>query len=72
MDSLKGIREHVETEFAESIVSRDESMVILGSVPGLGPPDLCWLQKSAVSAFGSTATDHKGYYHWALGAQFTT
>lgn len=45
MDSLRGIPEHVEPEFGASITSRDEALLALGDAPGLGPPDLCWLQK---------------------------
>lgn len=68
MDTLKGIPEHVESEFGDSIVARDELLGVLNDYPGLGPPDLCWLQKTPKKALGAGAdNDSCGYYHWYLG-----
>ena len=67
MDSIRGTPEAVENEFGESIVNRDEAMLILSQVPGLGPPDLIWLQKANKGPFGGASTEARGYYHYALG-----
>jgi hypothetical protein len=68
MDTLRGIPEHIEAEFGDSIVARDEAVAVLGEAPGLGPPDLCWLQKApkARSLLGGAA-EAQGYYHFVLG-----
>jgi hypothetical protein len=68
MDTLRGIPEHIEAEFGDSIVARDEAVALLGKAPGLGPPDLCWLQKApkARSLLGGSA-EAQGYYHFVLG-----
>lgn len=68
MESVRGITECVELLFGESIVARDEATVILSGGKGLGPPDLCWLQKAPISALtGAAAGEPGGYYHHALG-----
>ncbi|WIA09915.1 hypothetical protein OEZ85_010129 [Tetradesmus obliquus] len=68
MDTLRGIPEHIEAEFGDSIVARDEAVALLGEAPGLGPPDLCWLQKAPKgrSLLGGSA-EAQGYYHFVLG-----
>jgi hypothetical protein len=69
-DALAGVIEAIEDEFGDSIVSRDETLAVLVQSPGLGPPDLCWLQKAPKSStflFSSTASEPKGYYHHVLG-----
>lgn len=70
MDTLKGIPEHVEADFGDSIVARDEAVAVLGNNPGLGPPDLCWLQKgqkrSGLLQLGGSS-EAQGYYHFVLG-----
>ena len=68
-EALSGVIEAIELDFGESIVSRDESLAVLLQSPGLGPPDLCWLQKAPKksSFLVSSATDPKGYYHHVLG-----
>ncbi|GLI71473.1 hypothetical protein VaNZ11_016611 [Volvox africanus] len=67
MDSIKGHPEHVETVFGEAIVARDESLVVLAGASGLGPPDLCWLQKAPKSVLTGSSGQAKGYYHSCLG-----
>ncbi|GFR48730.1 hypothetical protein Agub_g10688, partial [Astrephomene gubernaculifera] len=67
MDTIKGHPEHVETVFGEAIVARDESLVVLAGACGLGPPDLCWLQKAPKSALTGATGEAKGYYHYCLG-----
>ncbi|KAG2427663.1 hypothetical protein HXX76_012312 [Chlamydomonas incerta] len=67
MESIKGHPEYVETVFGEAIVARDESLVVLASASGLGPPDLCWLQKAPKSALTGATGEAKGYYHYVLG-----
>jgi hypothetical protein len=67
MDTLKGHVESIETVFGEAIVSRDESLVVLAQMPGLGPPDLCWLQKAGKSALTGASSEAQGYYHYCLG-----
>ncbi|MEW5316764.1 MAG: hypothetical protein WDW38_008114 [Sanguina aurantia] len=68
MESVRGLTECIELLFGESIVARDEATVILSAGRGLGPPDLCWLQKATVSALtGAKAGEPGGYYHHALG-----
>lgn len=44
-DTLRGIAELEEVDFGESFYSRDDALKLLIQVPGLGPPDLCWVQK---------------------------
>ena len=46
MDSLRGIPEHIEADFGDAITARDDALLALDAAPGLGPPDLCWLQKT--------------------------
>eukprot|EP00198_Chlamydomonas_reinhardtii_P011858 XP_001701195.1 predicted protein [Chlamydomonas reinhardtii] len=67
MESIKGHPEYVETVFGEAIVARDESLVVLAGASGLGPPDLCWLQKAPKSALTGATGEAKGYYHYVLG-----
>ncbi|KAG2487075.1 hypothetical protein HYH03_014321 [Edaphochlamys debaryana] len=67
METIKGHPEHVEGVFGEAIVARDEALVVLSSACGLGPPDLCWLQKSPKSALTGASGEAKGYYHYCLG-----
>jgi hypothetical protein len=67
MESIKGHPEYVETVFGEAIVARDESLVVLAGASGLGPPDLCWLQKAPKSALTGSSGESKGYYHCCLG-----
>eukprot|EP00798_Chlamydomonas_sp_ICE-L_P020813 gene20813-27648_t len=71
MDTLKGITEAVEAEFGEAIITRDESLVPLCDMSGLGPPDLCWLQKRVKSAWGSQK-EPKGYYHYVTGTDVSS
>lgn len=67
MDTLKGIPEHIEAEFGEAIVARDDCLMSLGTTPGLGPPDLCWLQKCPKASFSGAKGEPQGYYHYVLG-----
>jgi hypothetical protein len=70
MDTIAGLPQCVEAEFSESIVARDDALVALVTAPGLGPPDLCWLQRGRGAwAPGSEASsaDSAGYYHHVLG-----
>lgn len=71
-DTLKTIPEHVESQFGESIASRDEALVVLASSPGLGPPDLCWLQKNSRSLLTGAVGEAKGYYHYVLGSDISS
>lgn len=66
METLRGVVEAVETEFGEAIVARDEAVAALVNTPGLGPPDLAWLQKARKAA-APGADAGGGYYHWVLG-----
>lgn len=69
MESLRGLPEHIEADFGDSIVARDEALAVLGTVaPGLGPPDLCWLQKCPKkTGFWGGSGEPQGYYHYTLG-----
>lgn len=67
MESLRGVTEAIEAEFGESIVARDESLVVLAGAPGLGPPDLVWLQKAQKATLTSAAGEPRGFYHYSLG-----
>lgn len=71
-DTLRGLPENIEGQFGESIVSRDEALIILAQSPGLGPPDLCWLQKNYRSLLTGSAGEAKGYYHYALGVDVSS
>lgn len=71
MDTLKRTPEHVESDFGESIISRDEALSLMAEAPGLGPPDLCWLQKTAVGLLGG-AGEPGGYYHWTVGRDISS
>jgi hypothetical protein len=68
MESLRGLPEHTEADFGDSIVARDEAIAVLATTPGLGPPDLCHLQKCPKRSglFGSSG-ESQGYYHFVLG-----
>ena len=66
-ESIKGLVEHVEEEFGSSIVARDESLVVLASQPGLGPPDLVWLQKVSRATLTASSSEPRGFYHHQLG-----
>lgn len=68
MESLRGLPEHIEADFGDSIVARDEALAVLAAAPGLGPPDLCFLQKCAkrTGFFGGNG-ESQGYYHYVLG-----
>ncbi|KAF5835787.1 hypothetical protein DUNSADRAFT_6876 [Dunaliella salina] len=69
MDTLRGLPEAVEApdEFASAIEARDDALACLAASQGVGPPDLCWLQKSAKGAWSSAAAQPRGYYHFVLG-----
>lgn len=67
METIKGVAEHVEVDFGESVVSRDEAISALTQTKGLGPPDLCWLQKSPKGKPTHDIHNNRGYYHWTLG-----
>jgi hypothetical protein len=68
MESLRGLPEAIEADFGDSIVARDEAIAVLGNTPGLGPPDLCWLQKRPKrSGFFGGSEESQGYYHYVLG-----
>jgi hypothetical protein len=67
MESLRGVTEAIEAEFGESIVARDESLVVLAGAPGLGPPDLVWLQKVQKATLTSAEGEPRGFYHYSLG-----
>jgi hypothetical protein len=73
MDTMRGVVELVEAQFGECILARDDAVAVLSTAPGLGPPDLCFLQKgrkAAASWVGLGAAGGEapaGYYHWVLG-----
>jgi hypothetical protein len=69
MDTIAGLPQCVEAEFSESIVARDDALAALVAAPGLGPPDLCWLQRGrgAWSPGSESQGDSHGYYHHVLG-----
>jgi len=71
MDTIAGLPQEVEHEFSEAIVARDEAIAVLAARhDGLGPPDLCWLQRGRgewVPGDESTGHDSHGYYHHVLG-----
>jgi hypothetical protein len=75
MDSIAYLEEAVEVSFSESIVARDDALAVLSAVPGLGPPDLCWLQKGrgawSPGDDGVAAGSH-GYYHHVLGGDVSS
>ena len=67
MESLKGVVENIEVEFGDSILARDDAVGQLANHPGLGPPDLCWLQKGAKNTLTGSTAPPEGYYHHVLG-----
>jgi hypothetical protein len=68
MDTLRGVPEAIEADFGDSIVARDAALAALGSsVHGLGPPDLCWLQKARRAGLLDRGSEAQGYYHHVLG-----
>jgi hypothetical protein len=78
MDTIAGLVQAVEHEFSESIVARDEAVAVLEARgDGLGPPDLCWLQRGrgewspAVDEDGGGKGSH-GYYHHVLGGDVSS
>jgi len=71
-ETLRGLPENVEAVFGESILARDAAIARLSHSPGVGPPDLAWLQKASKtsSSWGmarSPEAHPAGYYHWVLG-----
>eukprot|EP00201_Polytomella_parva_P001670 CAMPEP_0175078346 /NCGR_PEP_ID=MMETSP0052_2-20121109/24048_1 /TAXON_ID=51329 ORGANISM="Polytomella parva, Strain SAG 63-3" /NCGR_SAMPLE_ID=MMETSP0052_2 /ASSEMBLY_ACC=CAM_ASM_000194 /LENGTH=916 /DNA_ID=CAMNT_0016348219 /DNA_START=132 /DNA_END=2878 /DNA_ORIENTATION=- len=72
MNSIKYTPENIEAHFSEAIIARDDSLEILSVQPSLGPPDLCWLQKSCRTGLSALYPEAKGYYHWTLGADVTS
>ncbi|KAL6750532.1 Chs5p-Arf1p-binding proteins-domain-containing protein, partial [Haematococcus lacustris] len=46
---------------------RDESLVGLATTPGLGPPDLCWLQKASKGSWATVNAEPRGFWHHTLG-----
>lgn len=71
MQSIKHVSEHVETTEGEALGSRNYALRVLQSRVGLGPPDLMWLRKSALSPITGAEINgdniHTGFYHWILG-----
>lgn len=51
-------------------MQRAACLSVFPQAPGLGPPDLCWLQKAPKPMWGLPSRpgmDAKGFYHYALG-----
>lgn len=71
-DTLRAIPEAIENTFGETIVARDEALVVLSTTPGLGPPDLCWLQKNWLSLLTGSKGESKGYAHYTLGGDVSS
>lgn len=72
MEAIKGLQEAIEKEFGESIVARDEATVHLASNPGLGPPDLCWMQKTPRGSMTGVPGEPRGFYHYVLGLEVSS
>ncbi|GMH38881.1 hypothetical protein BSKO_06779 [Bryopsis sp. KO-2023] len=66
MESIRKTPENVERRFGEALGARDSALALLGKRPGLGPPDLCWVQKRVKKVFRKNF-EVRGYYHWVLG-----
>lgn len=66
MESIRKTVENVERRFGEALGSRDTALTLSGKKPGLGPPDMCWLQKRVKKAFRKRL-EVRGSYHWVLG-----
>lgn len=61
--------------FSESICARDDALSLLAAAPGLGPPDLCWLQKGRGAwspGEDGAASGSQGYYHLVLGGDISS
>ena len=76
MDTLSGLPEAVEAVFADAVAARDDALAALASGPGgLGPPDLCWLQKGRghwEPGSDPAAAGCGGYHHSVLGGDVSS
>lgn len=66
MESIRKTAENVEQRFGEALGTRDTTVSTLKKQSGLGPPDMCWLQKRVKKAFRKKS-EVRGSYHWVVG-----
>jgi len=71
MESAGKTPECVERNFGEILASRNAAIQNPNDVPGAGPPDLCWIQRTAKPLFNKK-TKTQGYYHWVVGLSITS
>mmetsp|Transcript_48051 Transcript_48051/g.121266 ORF Transcript_48051/g.121266 Transcript_48051/m.121266 type:complete len:869 (-) Transcript_48051:104-2710(-) len=64
--ALRATAEAVEQTEGEALGARNKSLAVLGHAPGVGPPDLLWLRKTAPGA------PPAGFYHWLLGQEVSS
>eukprot|EP00658_Telonema_sp_P-2_P028705 TRINITY_DN21950_c0_g1_i2.p1 TRINITY_DN21950_c0_g1~~TRINITY_DN21950_c0_g1_i2.p1 ORF type:complete len:918 (+),score=221.19 TRINITY_DN21950_c0_g1_i2:97-2850(+) len=66
-DRIYDTAEYTEVQFGEALDARTAEH---RSYSGLGPPDMCFLEKlfrRSLPMVGSTDTTQAGYYHWVAG-----
>lgn len=72
MESIGKDPECAEFELGEVLAARSAAIANVDNVPGVGPPDLCWIQRTAKSIFNKKNPKTQGYYHWIVGLNVTS
>eukprot|EP00210_Caulerpa_lentillifera_P004365 g4163.t1 len=72
MESVGKTPQCVERELGEILTARNAAISNAEDVRGIGPPDLCWLQRTAKGLFRKNKPKTQGYYHWVVGLNVTS
>lgn len=72
MESVGKTPECVEGVLGEVLAARNAAIANAGDVPGVGPPDLCWIQRTGKGIFNTKKPKRQGYYHWVVGLAVTS
>ena len=72
MESVGKASECVEHALGEVLAARSAAITNSENVPGVGPPDLCWIQRTARGIFSMKKPKMQGYYHWVVGLPVTS
>ena len=72
MQSAGKVPECVEQQLGEVLAARNAAIANAEDVPGVGPPDLFWIQRTAKAIFSKKKPKMQGYYHWVVGLAVTS
>lgn len=72
MQSVGKTPQCVERELGEILTARNAAISNADEIPGIGPPDLCWVQRTAKGLFRTKTPKKQGYYHWVVGLNVTS